>query len=141
MSDFLSNLLARSSADSPAIQPRLASRYESSAGGLITDVQSFAPAETAAQTPSSEIPTAPKLFAKDQPAIGKSFANEDSVAEIRALPTNKATAISTPGSNSKIENYFGAKKTVAPITAPLNGKNSPANAKPQSIQPASARPA
>ena len=123
MSDFLSNLIARSFAAQPAIQPRLPSRFESPAAGQFTEVQSSAPATTPAQMEPGISP-APRSFATDPPATGEPIANAtpSSAAVKKAAHTNEATTISTSHSDDASEAGFGAKKTVVPSSAVIGQK-------------------
>src|ERR1039458_263580 len=142
MSDFLSNLIARSSAAQRAIQPRLPSRFESPAAGQFTEVQSSAPATTPAQMEPGISP-ASKSFATDQPTIGEPIANAapGSAAAKKAAHTNEATTISTSHSDDASEAGSSTKKTVVPSSAAI-GQKKQGDIKPlQSFQQPSERPA
>ena len=142
MSDFLFNLLARSSAAQPAIQPRLPSRFESPAAGQFTEVQPSAPATTPAQMEPG-ISSAPRSFATDQPATGKPIGNAtpSSATAKKAAHTNEATTLSTSHSVDASETGFSAKKTVVSSSAAI-GQKKQGDIKPlQSFQQSSERPA
>jgi hypothetical protein len=142
MSDFLSNLIARNCAVPPAIRPRLPSRFESTAAGNFTEVQSFAP-ETATAKTSPEISPAPKLLTPDQTASAKQIANAatNSAARKQSIHTNETTPIPMSHSDDARESGFNAKTTVVPITATPGEKKQGDTEKTQQFQPSSARPA
>ena len=140
MSDFLSNLIARSYADQPAIRPRLPSRFESTSAGNFSEVPSFAPEITTPKT-SSKISPAPKLFAVDQSSKGKPIADATADSEKQSVHTDETTPIPTPRSDDARETGFSAKKTAVPVAAALGEKNHGVTAKTQSFQYSSAHPA
>jgi hypothetical protein len=93
MKDFLANLIARSFADTPAIQPRMPSLFESAAADPFTEVQSSAP--TAAPVASKSSANSPEILkatlASTQPTIAQQPANAtDPVAEERQFQTDEA---------------------------------------------------
>jgi hypothetical protein len=75
MSDFLSNLIARSFSDAPAIQPRVASLFETAADEFFDEPQSSTPAIAARET-----------------ATTKSVANDSDARAEESLPRPDAPA-------------------------------------------------
>lgn len=130
MSDFLSNLIARSLGDTPAIQPRLPSHFESAAD-LFAESQS--PAIIATNETSSPLfPTLPipKLSAADQTGMEKPIENAtvDSLAEKQQSHINEPVTpfrpSATPSPIRSVESSVEpqTKKTVVPITSVIDEK-------------------
>jgi hypothetical protein len=143
MKDFLANLIARSFADTPAIQPRVPSRFESAAADPFTEVQSSAPTTApVASKPSANSPEILKAaLASSQPTIAQQPANAtDPVAEERQFQTDAAGhehTVTTPsprpsGARAGVRGFeFETKDHVTPAISSPDRENHGSSSKKQ----------
>lgn len=132
MSDFLSNLIARSFADNPAIRPRLASRFEPSTAESFSEANADEPARTADQTAPSVQPasTSPKMIAPEPQETVKPAADAaiNSTGENQAWHPNESKAsveameTPAPRSDGRSKIGFNEKKKVVPTTVAIDEK-------------------
>jgi hypothetical protein len=142
MSDFLSNLIARSRANPPAIQPRLPSRFEPPAR-LLSEFQSSAFETTAAPIAPPAVPSAANSFANESSATATpNPVNTTARGEAKsAPPTNHTASFENSHSIEAAEIGGRSEKAVVPSTAATDETNPQIAAKTESIQAISARPA
>jgi hypothetical protein len=124
MSQFLSNLMARSFADVPAIQPRLPSLFEPGDAGPMTESRTFSepalenqtsPSTNAVARPSQKIsrPSNPAVAVTSPSQAHFSPSDSDLETETANLPTSQSRDQHPPVPRTQVTKHFSDQKRLA----------------------------